>query len=106
MQARSLLTRAARVVRPAAAQARSLAVTPVLRAADPHGPGHQHDDGYNGWLFGKDPSKSHEREAWEIPYYIASVLTVTILFFGLTYKPKTSIKVWAQGEVDKMKGRV
>jgi hypothetical protein len=39
-------------------QARALAVTPVLRAADPHGHAGEVDDvkGYNGWLFGKDVS--------------------------------------------------
>jgi len=39
------------------------------------------------------PDEKHEREAWEIPYMIAAVGTTAILVIGLTYKPKTSIKV-------------
>ena len=39
------------------------------------------------------PDAKHEREAWEIPYMVAGVGTIAILAIGLTYKPKTSIKV-------------
>lgn len=43
--------------------------------------------------FPLQPDVKAEREAWEIPYYIAGASSLLILCVGLTYKPKTSIKV-------------
>jgi hypothetical protein len=39
------------------------------------------------------PDETSKREKWEIPYYIAAASSLIILGVGLTYKPKTSIKV-------------
>jgi hypothetical protein len=50
------------------------------------------------------PDAKHEREAWEVPYYVGGVSTLAILAIGLTYKPKTSIKVWALDQVKKQRG--
>ena len=45
--------------------------------------------------FGRQPTIKHEREGWEIPYFIGAFLSVTMLTVGLTSRPKTSIKVLA-----------
>jgi len=82
-------------------QARSFQSTPTTRGGTD-----SHDDvgGHNGWLFGKNPDVKHEREAWEIPYMVAAGSSILILGVGLTYKPKTSIKVWALDQVKKQRG--
>mmetsp|Transcript_10149 Transcript_10149/g.15875 ORF Transcript_10149/g.15875 Transcript_10149/m.15875 type:complete len:100 (-) Transcript_10149:66-365(-) len=80
--------------------ARRISTTPVARGEA----GHDDTNGHNGWVFGENPDKARKWGGWEMTYYTSFAASVVILGVGLTYKPKTDIKVWALDRVKEKQG--
>mmetsp|Transcript_9648 Transcript_9648/g.21960 ORF Transcript_9648/g.21960 Transcript_9648/m.21960 type:complete len:133 (+) Transcript_9648:46-444(+) len=87
---------------PRALESRSISTTSPLKGAAPGGQHHAADEP-NGWLFGVKPGEKPEAEGWEYISY-GVVGGFIVLMIAASYRPKTSIKVWAMDKIKEQNG--
>ncbi|KAF4546855.1 Hypothetical protein D9617_153g063420 [Elsinoe fawcettii] len=75
--------------------ARPFSSSQHLRSASSH---EDHYDAPGGWLWGRDPSKQHEKEDWENAWTYGFFGAMAFLVGGWVFKPDTSIQTWALEE--------